>query len=291
MKRIFINPKEKRLRAGWRLLLQFGLQALLGLLILLALSIIPNIQSAFPNSLVFFLLIESLSITLSVVLARRILDRRSITSMGLNIDRRAFKNLAVGLIIAALMMGFIYILEWGFGWLKFQGFAWEFESPWRVITNTLWVLLAFILVGWHEELLFRGYQLQNIASGLNLTWGIIISSIIFGVLHSANPNASWISATGITLAGFFLAFAYVRTKQLWLPIGLHIGWNFFEGVVFGFPVSGVDFYNLTHIRVDGPEIITGGAFGPEAGLVLMPSLILGTALIQWYTRLESTKNT
>ena len=111
MKRIFINPKEKRLRAGWRLLLQFGLQALLGLLILLALSIIPNIQSAFPNSLVFFLLIESLSITLSVVLARRILDRRSITSMGLNIDRRAFKDLAVGLIIAALMMGFIYILE------------------------------------------------------------------------------------------------------------------------------------------------------------------------------------
>lgn len=284
IKNVFISPKENRLRAGWRLALQFGIQVLFGLLFGISLPLLPAIQNLLPNGLILFLFIELLSITISVYLARRFLDRRSFISLGLKVDLRAARDLVAGLMITALMMGLIYLLEWSFGWLHFQGFAWDFESPARVLTNTLWISLAFIMVGWHEELLGRGYHLQTIASGLNLTWGIILSSIIFGALHSANPNASWISMIGITLAGFYLAYAYVRTGQLWLPIGVHIGWNFFEGVVFGFPVSGVDFYNLTHVHIDGPEIITGGAFGPEAGLVLIPALLLGVACVWWYSK-------
>jgi len=86
----------------------------------------------------------------------------------------------------------------------------------------------------------------------------------------------------------YLVYGYIRTKQLWLSIGLHIGWNFFEGVVFGFPVSGLDIYALTRIKVQGPEIWTGGAFGPEAGLIVLPSLLLGAGLIYLYTRGRST---
>ena len=139
-------------------------------------------------------------------------------------------------------------------------------------------------MGWNEELLSRGYQLQTIASGLNLFWGVIISSAVFGLLHLGNPNATWVSAAGIFFAGVYLAYGYIRTGQLWLSIGLHIGWNFFEGVVFGFPVSGLDIYALTRINVQGPELWTGGAFGPEAGLIVLPSLILGAFLIYLYTR-------
>jgi membrane protease YdiL (CAAX protease family) len=82
----------------------------------------------------------------------------------------------------------------------------------------------------------------------------------------------------------FFAYAYLRTRQLWLPIGLHIGWNFFEGTIFGFPVSGTTSYQLIHQSVSGPEIITGGAFGPEAGLILLPALLLGTAMVIILTR-------
>jgi hypothetical protein len=89
---------------------------------------------------------------------------------------------------------------------------------------------------------------------------------------------------GIFLAGIFLGYGYVRTRQLWLPIGLHLGWNFCEGVVFGFPVSGLDIYALTRIEVTGPELWTGGAFGPEAGLIILPALIVGAGLIYWVTR-------
>ena len=80
-----------------------------------------------------------------------------------------------------------------------------------------------------------------------------------------------------------MAYGYLRTRQLWLPIGIHIGWNFFEGVVFGFPVSGMGNYRLLRITVTGPELWTGGAFGPEAGLVLIPALLLGTLMIYVFT--------
>ena len=81
----------------------------------------------------------------------------------------------------------------------------------------------------------------------------------------------------------FLAYGYLTTKQLWLPIGLH-GWNFFGGVGFGFPVSGLDIFQLTRINVSGPELWTGGAFGPEAGLVLLPGFYLAQRLVFAYSR-------
>ena len=180
-------------------------------------------------------------------------------------------------------MGSIFVLMLGIGWLTIEGFAWEFDPVNVIITNVITFLIMFIFVGWNEELLSRGYHLQTIASGLNLFWGVVISSAVFGLLHLGNPNATWVSAAGIFFAGVFLAFGYVRTKQLWLPIGLHIGWNFFEGVGFGFPVSGLDIYALTRITVHGPELWTGGAFGPEAGLIVLPALILGAFLIYLYT--------
>ena len=98
-------------------------------------------------------------------------------------------------------------------------------------------------------------------------------------------------ALGVTLAGLFMAYAYLRTRQLWLPIGIHIGWNFFEGPLLGFPVSGIGTFQLVRNQIAGPTLFTGGSFGPEAGLVLVPALIFGTALVYFYTRfvLQSDK--
>jgi len=112
----------------------------------------------------------------------------------------------------------------------------------------------------------------------------VISSALFGLIHLGNPNATLVGAAGIFFAGLLFAYAFLRTKQLWLPIGLHIGWNFFEGVVFGFPVSGLDIYALARISVHGPELWTGGAFGPEAGLIVLPAIVVGGLLIYLYSR-------
>jgi hypothetical protein len=289
---IFISPDENRLRAGWRLLLHTIFVLSLGLcisipivtLLILAdpsfLSPLPQLK---PEHMLLTTIGETVAITVTVFLARHFLDKRPIESLGLKLNPQALFDVLAGIGMTFLQMGLIYFLMFSLGWLTFEGFAWEFDPLGVVLKNTFLFLLVFILVGWNEELLSRGYHLQTIASGINLFWGVFLSSAVFGLLHIFNPGATWVSTTGIFFAGIYLAYGYIRTKQLWLPIGLHIGWNFFEGVVFGFPVSGLDIYPLTRITVTGPEMWTGGAFGPEAGLIVIPALLVGAGLIHFYS--------
>ncbi|MGB8213114.1 MAG: type II CAAX endopeptidase family protein [Anaerolineales bacterium] len=287
---IFLSPAEARLRAGWRLIIQ----TILMLIVMAGLGILASLfvfifHWGTSGSLLFILntLIEFIAITASIYPARRILDRRSFASLGFKFGRLVLPDLLAGIAITMVMMGLIYLAMSLLGWIQFGGFAWQFDSLPVVLGQILLFLLLFIVVGWQEELLSRGYHLQTLASGINLFWGVLISSAIFGILHLGNPNATWASAVGIFFAGLFLALGYLRTGQLWLSIGLHIGWNFCEGVIFGFPVSGMIAYPLLHIHVSGPEIWTGGAFGPEAGLIILPAIAIGVLLINLYSKLRS----
>ena len=289
-KRLFLSSREPRLQAGWRLAIQTVFMLVLWVCMEIPISLlIPIFHLSITSAsyLTISTLVELVAFTASIYLARRFLDRRSFASIGLKVDRRAFPDLLAGIVITFIMMGLIYLAMRALGWIQFQGFAWHFQPLSVVLGQTLLYLLIFIFVGWSEELLSRGYQLQTFASGTNLFWGVLISSGIFGLLHLGNPNATWVSAVGIFFAGLFLAFGYVRTGQLWLSIGLHIGWNFFEGVVFGFPVSGLATFPLTRNSISGPLLWTGGAFGPEAGLLLLPALLIGMLLIGRYTQWRS----
>jgi hypothetical protein len=286
---IFLSPNERRLRAGWRLLIQ----SILLLVILSIISIAVVILTVFlgiglntlPPLSLFNLLPTALSMTLAVWMARRLLDRRSFASLGFQLDRRALIDLAVGFLIPGAMMGVIFLLEVALGWVRFDGWAWQSMSAGRVVLGVLSGLLGFAVVGYQEELLSRGYHLQNIRDGMGLGWGLMLSSGIFALMHLGNPNVTWYTTLpGLLVAGYFLAYGWVRTRQLWLSIGLHIGWNFFEGSVFGFPVSGIDLVGLIRQTPTGPVTFTGGPFGPEAGLVLVPAIAVGVALVWWYTR-------
>ena len=278
---VFLSADEPRLRAGWRLFLQTLLLFVFGIVVSFAGSLFGGIGSA---ASIWAQVLNLIAVTGSIYVARHWLDKRSFESLGLKLNQQTLMDILAGIGITFVQMGFIYIVMLGLGWLTFTGFAWQFDSARVVITNVLTFFIVFVFVGWNEELLSRGYHLQTIASGFNLFWGVIISSAVFGLLHLGNPNATWVSAAGIFFAGIYLAFGYIRTKQLWLSIGLHIGWNFFEGVGFGFPVSGLDIYPLLRINVTGPELWTGGAFGPEAGLIVLPSLLVGGLLIYLYTQ-------
>lgn len=293
--RIFLTPDEthpgqRRLRAGWRILVQ----TLLLTLITVAWELVAWQALAFLNAgSIYALLIGQIgsfiAINLSVYLARRFLDRRSLVSLGLPGGRKAARDLLAGFLIAGVMMLLIYFIQRAAGWLTFEGFAWQSTPGRETALATLTLLIVFIVVGWQEELLTRGYYLQNLADGLSLLWGVFLSSLFFALGHLFNPNMGWLPAAGLFLAGLFLAYAYLRTRRLWLSIGLHIGWNFFESTVLGFPVSGLNLFSLIKVSIDGPEMFTGGAFGPEAGLVLLPALALGTILVYYYTRLEPTQ--
>lgn len=282
LQRIFLTPEKDRLRAGWRFALFVGLMIVLGIPIgllgsqLMRLTGLDGMLGAQVVNLIYFLV--------GIGIARRWIDRRSFASLGVTWGPHAWRDLLIGIAIALPMMGLIFAIEQMAGWLKVLRFVWQMPNSAAIWREAAVTFLLFVLVGWNEELVSRGYILQNLEDGLNTFWALVISAGLFGAAHLGNPNATWVSAAGIFLAGLFLGYAYLRTRSLWLPIGLHIGWNFFEGVVFGFPVSGLNIPHLVQIHVSGPVLWTGGAFGPEAGLVVIPALALGTWLVYLYTK-------
>jgi uncharacterized protein len=291
--RIFWNAQEKRLRSLWRLLLQL---VILGLGYCGAWFVQGRLLQALPDGqsgyylelgLAVCIVLQLVPIELSVWLAARLLDRRKFSAFGFQLTRRWLADFLFGLVLGAVLMGGIFVTEWGAGWVHIQGLLQG--SPPGV---PFWIsfgisLLLFLVVGFQEELLFRGYQLTNLAEGFAcrrigtgaaLALATVISSASFGVLHLANNEASLVSTLNITVAGIMLACGYVMTRQLAIPIGLHISWNFCQGTVFGFPVSGnVIPPTLIATNHQGNPLITGGAFGPEAGLIGLVAMVLGAA--------------
>ncbi len=288
-RRLFVDPSEPRLRTGWRLFLQitllFFLIGAVSAVLFLPVSALEPLFPGLPLRGMIPNLAAFIAIPLSVWLARRYLDRRSFLSLGLWQDRFSLPDLAVGFALPGLLFLGIYAVLAALGWLRFEGWAWQTASPSRVLLGLLAGLGVFVLVGFQEELWTRGYQMVNLAESLGFRWALFLTSAVFGLLHLGNPSATWASALGIFFAALFLGYAWYRTGGgLWLPIGIHIGWNFFEGTIFGFPVSGLEGPRLILQQVEGPSLITGGAFGPEAGLIVLPFIGLGTLIVHLYTR-------
>ena len=288
IKYIFLTQDEPRLRAGWRLMVQ-------GILVVFFMTIaacpMMLLMVVLPDSLeLIMILAGGIPIVLAVLAARKWIDRRSIASLGLRVNRGALIDALAGSGIALLQVAAIFGIQTALGWTRVTGFAWQQQTWLAVFGGLMLGLGTHLAVGFYEELFSRGYQLQNLEEGTNTFWAVAITSVMFGAAHLLNPNARIASMVGISLAGVFLAFGYLRTRQLWLSMGLHFGWNFFLGPVFGFPVSGLGFFHLIQVEVSGPELATGGAFGPEAGLVVIPGLALGALLVWLYTRGRLEKN-
>lgn len=269
---LFFNEKERRLRAGWRVLVQFIIMFFLtGFLSLGVNSLWQSSLSIVSTTAQFF------GVTASIWIAARLLDKRPLTEYGLFINSRWWKDFFMGVLIAALAMSIIFTAEWLLDWITITGYGWGSSSGTPFILAFLSSLGAMLLVGFYEEWLSRGYQLLNIAEGLRYPWlGIggavaiatLVTSFLFGLLHFYNPNASAISTFNIMLAGIVLAIPYILTGSLGLSTGLHFSWNFVQASIFGFPVSGTHLdTSLIQIAQNGPDLWTGGVFGPEAGIL------------------------
>lgn len=280
---IFWNQNEKRFRMVWRLVTYSFLLFVSILFFSTIFGLVNFINGTSP--LAFAILLAVLVVTL---ISSKWIDQRKITDFGLHLSRAWWKDFGFGLTLGAFLMGFIFLAAWLTGNLKITGYFQKVMSQTSFYLQFLDALLFFSCVGIYEELILRGYFLINLAEGLKFDWlgkkwalitALFISSIIFGVLHVVNPNASWISTLTISLAGIFLGLGLVLTGRLGLPIGLHITWNFFQGNVFGFPVSGSNFgVSLIGTELTGPEWLTGGAFGPEAGVLGLLAMLLGCFL-------------
>lgn len=315
MKNLFWDNRLQRLPALWRILLQtfmmiivsiplLSLATIIGMFStsimagnsfseqLLALQSDPAAATTDPVILFLNVVAQGLAVVIAIFIAARLLDKRKIANFGLHLNRRWWSDLGFGLALGALLMFLIFLIEYAAGWIKITG---TFDSGFDGISfglGMLGALLLFLAVGFYEELMSRGYHLKNMAEGFGfigsraaIIIALILSSAIFGLLHATNPNATPLATFNIFLAGIFLGLGYVLTGELAIPIGLHITWNFFQGNVFGFPVSG-NIAGPSFIRIEqgGDPLITGGAFGPEAGLIGIGAMIVGSILIVLWVR-------
>ena len=142
-------------------------------------------------------------------------------------------------------------------------------------------LLMAIASGTIEEIVFRGVVFRLIEEWGGTWTALAVSSLLFGLGHLVNPHATALGAIAIVFeGGILLAGAYVLTRRLWLPIGVHAGWNFAEAGIFGVPTSGAPTHGFLRGELTGPEWLSGGVFGPEASIVaVLVCVAVGTTLL------------
>lgn len=206
---------------------------------------------------------------LLVFIFRKFIDRKTVYSLGWSFS---IKNALVGFFAGIASVGLGTLTLVGMKNLQFTG--------WLVNAEDLFISLGImILVAIAEELMFRGYILNNLMQSTGRYAALFISAILFAAAHLANPNFNWLSFTNIFLAGLFLGINYIYTQNLWYAVMLHFAWNFFQGPILGYEVSGLNFQNVLQQELTGNELITGGAFGFEGSAVASVMMILFTVLI------------
>ncbi len=188
-------------------------------------------------------------------------DKKSLRSLGFQMQQFT-KDVLVGLAFGAgiMLLGFLLLLA--FGEIRIDRVQFDFVS-------FLMGLCLFIVVAFNEEVLMRGYVLNNFMDSWNKYIALSVSSLIFALLHLANPNFSWIGFANIFIAGYILGLSYLFTRNLWFPIALHFSWNFFQGTVFGFHVSGNEMWSVVNQSRTADTLMNGGAFGFEGSLLIL----------------------
>ena len=235
LRRFFI--KDNRLHPGWRVTLYF-ITTLVGMLLTqvpialvymthLTLSGLP-LEAALleierlPLALILPLTTAELGVILFLTyLFRRFLDRQSFTSLGFTRRRGWLWEIGFGVILGFVLMGSIFLVEWAGGWLTVGNGGWRFQTLGPALLMLAGYFTLFILAGASEEIIFRGYILQNLREWPGTILAVIMSSLLFGLVHGLNPNFNLFAALNIALAGVAFCYAYLITGNLWLPLAFH----------------------------------------------------------------------
>lgn len=188
-------------------------------------------------------------------------DRSPLTDLGLQRQGWLVK-LAAGWGLGAVLMLVVFGILVAGNWLTIE------SSQWQPLDLAA-AVMGGVVVGFNEELAFRGYIMQRLALAWRIPLAVAASSIMFGLVHVLNPNATLLGVVSVSLVGVVYACAYLVTGSLWFPMGLHMSWNIVQMHVLGFPGSGHVEATIVRSLTHGPVMVTGGAFGPEGGIVVI----------------------
>jgi membrane protease YdiL (CAAX protease family) len=266
---IFLLP-DGRLRAGWRLLLFLVFYVVTGAL---SAGLLSRLREM--NLLAFAAGVRIAGTVATTWLMMRLFDRQPFLAVGLRVSQGKWRELGSGLVAGVVLVEAAIVCEWATGLVTIQySDALSFPVGWSLVSATLVLVVGAAA----EELLFRGYPFQRLVEGTGGLSAIAISSLLFGWLHVGNPSATTLSVINTMLAGILLSVAYLRTRALWFPIGIHFAWNW-SMALSGFPVSGINVVDMPWRAIPSSSAIWlhGGDYGPEGGVIATSVLLVGIA--------------
>jgi membrane protease YdiL (CAAX protease family) len=282
---LFID--DNRLRPIWRFFLSLVLLYLAAMLSHETRIVIYHLTNAHPSQFagMFYGSMGTLiAVFATFKLMMVIFDRRPLASMGLAFHSRWWRELTWGLVVGAAMLLIAVASECAGGFARFT------FVPHTMIWTGLSSFALFAVAATNEEAIFRGYPFQRLVESITPLGAIAVTSAFFGLAHLANPNRTWISTLNTMLVGVPFAIAYLRTRSLWMPIGMHFIWNFLLDFLLGLPVSGLNLTaSVLTAHVHGPVWLTGGDYGPEGGLLATIAILLGTVYLALTKRIYTTE--
>ena len=213
----------------------------------------------------------AIGIVLGTLIFRYFVDDQGYQSLGLGFEHFGRDMLkGIGWAIGILSIAFLCV--WSAGSITIL------ETQ-QLGIPLLGYLSFFLLVAIVEEIVFRGYLLQMVTEHLNYIVGIVVSAIGFALVHLGNDHFTWIAFCNLTIGGVLMSLLYLKYHSLYVPIGFHWLWNYFQGNVLGFGVSGNDVLGILRIEVGEPEWLSGGYFGLEGSVVTCVLLLLSSVYL------------
>lgn len=291
---VLVNPTERRPRAAVRIV-GGGIAVLLMVLavqVLVLSTLAPRLGAGSPVVFGTAVAAAGIGTMAALVPVARYLDRRRFSDYGFRIDHDWWVDCAFGLALGVGLQAAVFLVGWAAGWFTVTG---TFVAEGSFLLAFAGLVGLFLVVGVYEEALVRGWLLTNLAEGCRflgerraVAVALIASSGLFGLLHAGNPGATAVSIAIISAAGVLLAAGYLLTGELAIPIGIHVTWNLAQGGLFGHGVSGLG-TEATVIAAEptGPTRWTGGAFGPEGGLLGLFAVLLGCVAVVAWVRLRT----
>ena len=219
---------------------------------------------------------------LIVWLFRKYVDKRSFKSLGFY-TKSSGNQLLWGGLMGVVIISFAFLTLCITKQIVFLQYSFN-------TTELLLNIVLFICVGVSEELVMRGYVLSNLMDSYNKYLALFISSLLFSMMHIPNNNVSLVGLLSIFVSGILLGLPVLITKKLWFSIALHFTWNYFQGPIFGFNVSGFKTQSLISFRIPKANVWNGGKFGFEGSFLSIVLMIIAIALVWWFFRkdLEET---
>lgn len=271
---------QGQVRAGWRILYYLlltgaGSTAFIAAYKAAATSLFPAAAGSVRlGEIAPYALIGAAAI-LGAFIMLRFFDQRPLKTLGYSMHTRMGIEIAQGILLGFFMISILSGIEWAAGYVSFSRAEGDFG---QLPLTFVYYAAVFTASAAMEESLTRGYAFQALVQGIGKAGAVCVSSIAFSLAHLFNPHVNGIALLNTILAGVWLSIAYLKTRSLWLPTSLHMTWNLSLGFIFGYPVSGAIMPDaMTRLSRRGPDWITGGAYGPEGG-VLCTGILLAAIL-------------